>query len=177
MGQTRLAFVVKREDRGVVAESLVALGVRAFIAQQSGHPVVVFPDQFETNEFQLLRELGVGLSKDLNCIVLAVGRVSSDPLWIGLFESGRLVLDYDSAVWQLPWREYAITLGDAFSRRGRWLILRFLLMSRLVRSDYLRQWLILRQLGLPNWIGRYSYPRLLESRGDLMQQGVDVQHT
>ncbi len=93
MGQTRLAFVVKREDRGVVAESLVALGVRAFIAQQSGHPVVVFPDRFETNEFQQLRELGVGLSKDLNCRVLAVGRVSSDPLWIGLFESGRLVLD------------------------------------------------------------------------------------
>lgn|GEM_PF-2125918 len=149
------------------------IGLPAVIVEDlERHVTVAFPEVPEGAGLQEVRHLGANVSARLEQPVLLTSRGLAGVLWVGLFQEGNMVLDYDALTWELPWREYAGLLCRALSRPGRRYALLFVLKNRYIRPDRLRQWLILKTLDLPPWTSKYSYQILRASLEPLGRLGV-----
>lgn len=176
MTAPRTAFTVRHGDPDLLGKHCRRLGLRAVVVSDPEHrAVVVFPALPEDTSFHDLVAHAADFSKDLDAPVLATSRGVPSVLWLGLFQAGDLLLDDDSAVWELPWTDDARFLARELGVPAKWPTLRFALKSRWLLFDRHRHWLILKTLELPTWIAQHSYATLASGPTDLHRPGLRVE--
>lgn len=94
MGNFYTNFTLRGPSQQAVAAALA--GRSAFITPEQNGCVVVFDEQSDEQDTQVIAALGGELSQKLNCAVLAVLNHDDDILWYQLYERGQLVDEYDS---------------------------------------------------------------------------------
>jgi hypothetical protein len=92
-------FYVNYTLRGVMQEAVArALAGRACIVTPPAHDtVVMFDEESDNQDQQVISLLAAGLSQKLRCPVLAVLNHDDDILWYRLYTDGKLQDEYDSS--------------------------------------------------------------------------------
>jgi hypothetical protein len=176
MSEARAAFVVVNSNVEPLRRHCRALGIRAaVVVDPEERAAVIFPALSGRSTLRDLASLTARFSGGLDRAVLATARGVTNVLWLGLCRQGHLVLDYDSAVWELPWNDYAKLVARELEVPSKWATLRFALKSRWVVFDRHRHWLILKALDLPAWIPRYSYSSFSTGATPLHERGVRIE--
>jgi len=175
MVKVRTALIAELGSPTEIVRVCQEIDVRATVIDDPESRVIVaFPSFSNSPSLRSVVELASAFSSRLNRPVLATSRGTPDLLWLGLFEAGSLMVDYDSAYQGLPWTDYAKRLATAFSRPDHWSTVRFALKSRLVISDRHRHWLIVKSLDLPTWIPRYPNAQIVAGQTALHQEALDI---
>ena len=95
MGSFYVNHIVKSESGAGVLKALA--GRSAFIAKAGDGCVMVFDEESDSQNAEVMFNLGAELSGQLECPVLAVLNHDDDILAYGLFENGELTDQYNSA--------------------------------------------------------------------------------
>lgn len=114
MGNFYTNYTLAGPSQREVVEALA--GRSAIVTPSQGGCVVVFDEQSDTQDKQVITSLAARLSQCLACPVLAVLNHDDDILWYQLYSSGELTDEYDSSPGYFdPMAESAIPVGgDAF---------------------------------------------------------------
>lgn len=94
MGNFYTNFTLRGPSQKAVATALSGRAV--FVTREHNGCVVVFDEQSDNQDTQVIAELGSDLSCKFNCPVFAVLNHDDDILWYLLYEGGHLVDEYDS---------------------------------------------------------------------------------
>ena len=97
MGNFYVNFTVKSSDSDDVVDTLEQAGRSAFVTRPQAGYVVVFEEQTDNQDANEIEEVGVMLSKQQKCPVLAVLNHDDDILAYWLFDRGQLIDSYNSA--------------------------------------------------------------------------------
>lgn len=83
---------------GVTPSAVAAAlaGRSALVSPSVNNVVVVFDEQSESQDIEVMTQLGAELSSKCKCPVLAAMNHDDDVLWYGLFQNGQLVDEYNS---------------------------------------------------------------------------------
>lgn len=94
MGNFYTNYTLRGPSQQAVADALA--GRRAMVTPSHQDCVVVFDEDSESQDQQLIAELASNLSRDFSCPVLAVLDHDDDILWYQLYHSGKLSDEYNS---------------------------------------------------------------------------------
>jgi alanyl-tRNA synthetase len=85
--------------RGPTQEQVAAAleGRSAFVTPQQNGCVVVYDEESEDQDMEVLSQMASRLSEELRCPVLAVLNHDDDILWYQLYADGELIDDYNSS--------------------------------------------------------------------------------
>lgn len=97
MGQFLTNIVLRGPIQGDVAAFLASSGRSAFVSPTVNGCTIVFDEASESQDLDTLMEAAEMLSTKLNCPALATLVHDSDVLILICYDSGRLVMDYNSA--------------------------------------------------------------------------------
>ena len=95
MGLFYTNFIVKSANQAAVAEALT--GRAAFISPSKDGYLVVYDKASEEQDFEIISELGMRLSQELNSPVLASLIHDGDIFFYELYENGELTDGYNSS--------------------------------------------------------------------------------
>jgi len=95
MGNFYVNYTVRTDDQAAIIKALA--GRNAFLTSANKGAIVVFDEAADSQDVDVVMALGVHLSRELGCPVLAVLNHDDDILWYGLFEKGRCIDEYDSS--------------------------------------------------------------------------------
>ena len=163
-----------------VAEALD--GRNAVVTPSQNGCVVVFDEQSDDQDQQVIGDLASRLSGECHCAVIAVLNYDDDILWYQLYEDGELTDEYDSSPGYFdPEAEPSCPVGGdaqricaAFAASDVQKVTRILRKSSYDDDGYLfafeRHRDLFRSLGLPSWsVGatyasfeRHDYPNGLD---------------
>ncbi|HYJ48238.1 MAG TPA: hypothetical protein VEV81_16615, partial [Pyrinomonadaceae bacterium] len=97
MGNFYTNVTLRGPDQDSIAEHLTRQQRTAYVSPTVDHCTVVYDEECESQDTQVLEQLAAGLSERFGCPALAVLNHDDDILWYKLFEAGRLADEYDSA--------------------------------------------------------------------------------
>ncbi|HKS29829.1 MAG TPA: hypothetical protein VJS44_18545 [Pyrinomonadaceae bacterium] len=83
-------------DQDSIAEYVAEQNRNAYVSPTVNNFTVVYDEQCESQDTDILEELASELSKRFSCPALAVLNHDDDILWYKLFEAGQLTDEYDS---------------------------------------------------------------------------------
>lgn len=95
MGNFYVNYTLRGPDQQAVAEALA--GRSALVTPARHGCVVVYVEESDSQNKQIITDLGARLSRELRCPVLAILNHDDDILWYQLFLSGALADEYDSS--------------------------------------------------------------------------------
>lgn len=95
MGNFYTNYTLRGPSQQAVARALS--GRAAIVTPQRDGCVVVFDEQSDEQDMEVISELAGNLSAELRCPVLAVLNHDDDILWYQLYMSGELADEYDSS--------------------------------------------------------------------------------
>ena len=95
MGNFYVNYTICHPDAGAVADALQ--GRSAFVTPAHHGCVVAYEAESDNQDQSIITELGMSLSSELECAVLAVLNHDDDILWYRLFVNGEAEDEYDSA--------------------------------------------------------------------------------
>lgn len=95
MGNFYVNYTLRGPSQEAVAKSLA--GRSAIVTPEQAGCVVVFDEESDTQNSEVISELGANLSSELNCPVLAVMNHDDDILWYQLYLNGELADEYNSS--------------------------------------------------------------------------------
>src|SRR5215218_7536913 len=92
-------FYVNYTVRGAKPQAVAALlaGRSAIITPEQNGCIVVFDEASDAQDTKVITQLGIRLSTELGCPVLAVLNHDDDVLWFQVFEGGEVLDEYDSS--------------------------------------------------------------------------------
>jgi len=94
MGNFYVNYTIRSSDVDAVTNALA--GRRAFVASVTGKPIIAFDEESDSQDPNVVKELGCHLSQVTHSPVLAVMNHDDDILMCGLFEAGECIDLYDS---------------------------------------------------------------------------------
>ncbi|HEY3857252.1 MAG TPA: hypothetical protein VGO67_22950 [Verrucomicrobiae bacterium] len=95
MGSFYVNYTICHTDAPVVAKALA--GRSAFVTPAQNGCVVAYDAESDNQDQAIVMELGLILSSELECAVLAVLNHDDDLLWYQLFSNGDIEDEYDSS--------------------------------------------------------------------------------
>ena len=95
MGNFYTNFTLRGPTQQSAAQAMA--GRSAFVTPQQADCVVIFDQESDEQDMEVITALGNRLSKDLSCPVLAVLNHDDDILWYQLHTNGQLIDQYDSS--------------------------------------------------------------------------------
>jgi hypothetical protein len=96
MGNFYVNYTTRGPDREAVAQSLRSAERKAFVSPSVEGATVFFDEESDSQDDDVIRELGTRASEELGAPVLAVLNHDDDILAYWLFEAGQLVDEYNS---------------------------------------------------------------------------------
>ena len=95
MGNFYVNHTIKGASRELVADAMS--GRSAYVSPASKGCVVVFDEQSDSQDSDVIHELGAMLSRKLKSVVLAVLNHDDDVLWYELYDAGKMIDEYSSS--------------------------------------------------------------------------------
>ena len=95
MGNFYVNYTIRTTNHAKVINALA--GRNAFVTPPRNGAVVVFDETSDSQDQDLVRELGKKLSRELGEAVLAVLNHDDDIFWYALFKKGKCTDEYDSS--------------------------------------------------------------------------------
>src|SRR6476646_3772809 len=96
MGNFYTNFTLKNPDADDIADTLRQASRAAFVSPEQRGYVVVYEAEADNQDVSAIEEVGVMLSKQQKCPVLAVLNHDDDVLCYWLFDCGKLIDEYNS---------------------------------------------------------------------------------
>lgn len=165
------SFYVNITLRGPVQQSVVNLlkNRSAYVSPTENNCTVVFDEQCDSQDQDVISHLASELSKNLDCPVFAILNHDDDILWYQLFEGGKLIDEYDSTPGYFnetaepsgPSGGNANALCNAFQSENVNEVERILKKSSFVNEGYVfaleRHEDLVNALGLPTFTVGYGF--------------------
>jgi len=89
-------ITLKGPTQEVVVDYMNGIGRKTFVSPTIDGVTVVFDEECDTRDVTVLKVLSEDLSRHFDCIALAVLNYNDDILWYALYQSGRLIDQYNS---------------------------------------------------------------------------------
>jgi hypothetical protein len=96
MGNWYTNICVKGRQQSHVIDALDELGRRAYVTPDTGGWIILYDQECEKFDLDLLQSLALTISTRLSCIALASFNADDDILWLGVYEDGKLATRYSS---------------------------------------------------------------------------------
>ena len=96
MGNWYTNVCVKGADQSDVIAVLDELGRRAYVTPDTGGWIILYDQECDKFDLDALESLTLTISTRLSCTALASFNADDDILWLGLYESGKLLARYSS---------------------------------------------------------------------------------
>lgn len=96
MGNWYTNICVKDAQQSEVVAVLDELGRRAFVTPDTGGWLVLYDQECDKFDLDLLESLALTISTRLSCTALASFNADDDVLWLGVYENGKLATRYAS---------------------------------------------------------------------------------
>jgi hypothetical protein len=95
MGNFYVNYTLRGVSQKAVAQALA--GRTAYVSPEDHSCVVVYDEESDSQDQDVITELAQRLSDELNCTVLAVLNHDDDVFWYNLCTKGKVVDEYDSS--------------------------------------------------------------------------------
>ena len=95
MGNFYTNYTIRNPNQEDIARFLA--GRKAVLTPAHNGYVVVFDEQSDEQDQEIISELASRISREFRCAVLVVLNHDDDVLWFQLFENGKLTDEYDSS--------------------------------------------------------------------------------
>src|SRR5215208_142239 len=96
MGNFYTNVTLRASDQPSVVQYLTERRRNAFVSPPEGSALVVFDSACEAQDYTVLRDLAIDLSKRFGCAAFAVMNHDDDVLLYTLVERGRVIDEYNS---------------------------------------------------------------------------------
>jgi hypothetical protein len=96
MGNWYTNICVKGAKQSDVIAALDELGCRAYVTPDTGGWIVLYDQECDKFDLDLLQSLALTISTRLSCTALASFNADDDILWLGVYENGKLTTRYAS---------------------------------------------------------------------------------
>lgn len=97
MGNFYTNVTLRGSNQDSIVEYMTRQNRNAYVSPTVNDCTVVYDEECESQETDILEELASGLSKQFGCPALAVLNHDDDILWYKLFEGGEMIDQYDSS--------------------------------------------------------------------------------
>jgi hypothetical protein len=97
MGLFYTNFTLRGPAQPEVLDALRSMGRTAFVSPTHNGCITVYDREADEQNFDVIEEVGSGLSQRFNCPVLAAALHDDDVLYYWLFRTGALCHDYNSS--------------------------------------------------------------------------------
>jgi hypothetical protein len=131
-------FYVNHTVRGATLDAVAKAmaGRPCIIAPAENNYVVVYDAESDTQDPEVITELGQKLSRDLNAAVLAVLNHDDDILFFQLFQNGKVTDEYDSAPGYFEGNDSGPTGGNPAKLAEAFDVEDELSIERILRGEY-----------------------------------------
>ena len=148
----------------------------AYITPTVNGKTVIFDKAANELEQLEIDRVGELLSRELGCLTIAAAVADDDELWIGLYERGKLRIEYHSRGVRRGAGVFSRAMGKSWMTPIVWLILRWPYMI----FESWRHALLAKALGMPGWCVATGFTYIEEDelpdgleQGDLRRVGMD----
>lgn len=97
MGAFYANLTLREPEQGQVVEALKRARRSSIVSPKSGDCLAVFDEQMDHQQEGVLSDLASELSKEFDCVALAVLNHDDDVLWYRLYRSAELLDEYNSS--------------------------------------------------------------------------------
>src|SRR6266850_348325 len=96
MGNWYTNICLKDTQQSDTIAALDELGRRAYVTPDAGGWIVLYDQECDKFDLDLLESLALTISTQLSCTALASFNADDDILWLGVYENGKLATRYSS---------------------------------------------------------------------------------